>query len=139
MIIYLQDTIKMFKELDSATLEAIRISIFVLIVLDVIGIYWFFGLKRIAIAILMVSMLALVLVLLLERRKQKPMAKQFNSNEKQIKELEEKLKKLKKENNDSEDSDYDDENDGDDDLEFALPSAEEYNKRLEKSYGSMGF
>lgn len=154
MIIYFKETLESLKKLDLKTLETIKLGIFIFIVINVIGIYWFFQLKKIAIAILMVTMFALVIILLLERRKQEPMGKTQDEikelqnriarlkKQEEIEELEKKVDKLKKDNKEKstkKDEGYDYDDDSDEDSGFSLPSAEEYNKKLEKSYGSMGF
>jgi len=128
MIGELKEVVKKAKELDTESLEAIKYSIFVFIVADLFGVFWYFKLKKLGMALLIVFMILLTLILILERRKREEMdedkKKRKEEIKKELKELEEEEKK-------------DDKKDDDEDTGFlgsmGLPNAEEFNKRIEKA------
>jgi len=143
MIDKLKAIIKQAKALKEKDLEAIRYSLFFLIVVDLFGIYWFLEAKKLGIALLMVIIMFLVVILMLERNlplknKSKGGGK-MGKNDEEIKELEDKVKELKKDNKDSgEVEDPEETSQGLNmglDFDLGLPSSEEYNKRIEKALG----
>ena len=122
--------IRKAKGLNLETLEAIKYSLFVLIALDLFGLFWYLDQKKLGSALLLVCMACLVIVMLLERRK---FINMDYDKKKRKEKLEKELRELEKEEK-SEKEDKKDEKPG---LfgDLGLPSSEEYNKRVEESLG----
>lgn len=120
----------MFKVIDNMSLEnlsSMRSMMFLIVLADVFGIYWYLELKRLGIALLIVSMVFLSIILIAERRK---MVKKMDEQEEKL--FEKKEKPDDKPKKDKKEDDDDEEPEG---MNFGLPDAKEYNKRLEKAIG----
>ena len=149
MLVYIKNTIKMMQELDADTLQVLKYSLIGLIVVDIFGFWWYFNLKKLGTALLLVFMGCLTIILLLERRLPENMAKrEVEINGVKYVEKEEKPKKAKKKVIEIEGVKYiqkeEDENKPEEKEKkegmfdnLGLPSSEEYNKRVEESFGSI--
>jgi len=102
----LNNVITKFKTMDRVNLESFKYFTFFIIVANMIGLYWYLQWKKFSIALLFVSMIFLTILLLLERK------------------LPEEIKQKKISKKDE--SDNEEEEEG-----LGLPSAEDYNERLE--------
>jgi len=122
-----KEVIERAKKLDLKTLEAFKILIFIFIGLDLFGLWWYLEVKTLAGALLIVSIIALAIILFLERRLQNKMVEDEETSEEEDKKEEPKDKEEK-------DSGY-----GFNIPDLGLPSAEEYDKRLQKAIGFQGF
>ena len=140
----------MLKKIDFETLQYIKWFIFGVLVVDIIGLYWYLRWFKLAYAVLMVCMIALFTVLMLERGKDKIMGKakdKIHELEEQIKdlrkddeieEMQEKIDKMKEQRNKKGKKENDKEDSNNDDSDFGLPDPDEYNERLNKSYNTFG-
>lgn len=138
-----------FKKNRQKELQGYKYVVLGLIGIDLAGVYWYLQWKSGGIAILLVLIGILVYILLHERRLEDKMV--FEDNDENYEEGED----------DYEDEGYDDDeyedrplkkvkkpiakprveqesNDNEDDMGFELPSADEYNKRMEKAFGTFG-
>jgi len=98
-----------------------------LIVTDMFGIYYYLGLKRIGLALMVVFMMGLAILLLLEKNlPQQKLNTQLNKKKGEST-MPEEEKKPTEEEQPEEDSGFGD-------FDTGLPSADEYNKRLEKAF-----
>lgn len=73
MIQRFRNTIEYFKSLSKEDLEAYRYLLIILIVADMIGVYWYFQWKRLGLALLIVLIMFFALILFAEnseRRKE---------------------------------------------------------------------
>jgi len=119
-------TISNIKGLEKDTLEGIKYTLFFFIVIDIFAFYWWMNWKQFGIAGLMVCIVALVVILLLERRlpmgekKEEPKEEAKEEPKEEKKESEEKPKEESK---------------GFMSMDLGLPSADEFNDRLEKAIG----
>jgi len=68
MIDRLKNLVRKAKSLDKEELEVLRYFVFGVILVNIFGIYWYFGLKRLGMAFLMVALVFLGIIILLERR-----------------------------------------------------------------------
>jgi hypothetical protein len=140
MIQSVKNTIHNLKQLDLETLNTLKIMMFVFIVVDMVGVYWYLELKKLAVALLIVLMGCLTIILLLERRKQ-PIEKMSKKKKKdgnrkeRIEQLQEKLNKLKQKEDIQEKDTEEIEEQG----MFGLPDPDEYEKRAQKALGSWDF
>jgi len=114
----LKNIIEKAKEMSAKDLEAWRYSIMFLVVVDMFGVFWYLGLKRLGIAIMIFLVLALAVILLLERRLP------TQENQKEAKMSEEKPEEKKKEEEEEKEEDS---------FGLGLPDPEEYQKRLKKA------
>ena len=129
---------KMLESWDQKRLETYKNSLFFVIVVDLFGIYHFLGLKQLGMAIMIVSMALLGLILYLlqkfpkkrtnERRKPKKMNEEEEKTERNL-DIGMNEDKSKEEPKEKEKSF----------LEFdtGLGSSEDYNKRMEKAFGTV--
>ena len=121
-------------------LHIYRYMLFLLVGVDLVGVFWYLQWKSWGMAILMVLIGCLVYILLLERRLEEKMVFDDEESEdyeeeegedyeedddEEDKPLKKKVKKVRKKSSSN-------------DMEFELPSAEDYNKRMEKALGSFG-
>ena len=106
-----KNIIEKAKSLSEKDLESLRYLMFVLVVADLVGVFWYLGLKKLGIAILICLILFLTIILLLERNL--PIKK----NQKEVKMPEETKEQEIEET----------------DLDIGLPSAEEYSKNLREA------
>ena len=99
---------------------------FFLIIVDLFGVFWYFGLEKLGTATLLILMSLLALKLFIERR-----------DDNMTEEEKEEEEKVKKEEKKSESSDKDQEDGETKDIfgDLGLPDSEEYNRRLEKALG----
>jgi len=132
MINRLNKTVRLIKGWDKETLESLRYALLVIIGVDLFGIIWYLKLKTLGIAIMLVAMIWLVIILSVERRLPDKMCEE---------------KQNKKHEPDDEEPEEDlgifegmdlglGTNESNEESESSLPSAEEYNKRLENALGS---
>ena len=126
MLSRIKNTIKTIKAWDRETLEVVRYTMFILIVGDIFGIYWYLGLKQLGIALLMVFVVILTFILILERGKE---VKKMPEEKTEEKPKEEEKKEEKKPEEEVK-KDYED-----DELRLEIPDSEEYNKRLGEAIG----
>jgi len=128
-----KNVIEKARKLDAKSLEAIRIGIFVVIVADIFGLWWFLGVKKLAMALLIFLIIGLVIVLLLERKlPPKPIKK--------IKK-EEKPKMEEKPTQEEEYKDLTPEQPVEDEgmfgnMDLGIPNAEEFQERAERALGT---
>lgn len=126
-----QNLIDHIKSMKRKELESWKYLIFVVIFIDVFGVYWFLKLKGLTIALLLVAIGFLVFILIMESKlpPEPPNPKEINNkpNEKGGKN---KMDENKEENLSEEESKEDSGEWG-----LGLPDSEEYNKRLEKALG----
>jgi len=111
----IKTTIENIKSFDLETLKTIRYCIFVLLVIDLVGIYWYLNLKSLGMAMMIVLCIGIAIILILEQSKMKGGNKMENNDE---------------EKEDKEESKPEDDSFG---FDLGLPNSEEYNKRLEKA------
>lgn len=129
----LKNTMTWFNSLDRNTLSYARYGLFVVIVGDLIGLWYFLRLKALSMAIMMVSMGLLALILLredklIEEERNTRFLKGGKNNGKQ----KEEVKKIKKKEEVTSISDFLNST-----LEQAgLPDSDEYQKRLGKVLGA---
>jgi len=126
MVINIKGAIDNLKSLPYETLENYKYIIIVFLVADLFGIYWYFNLKKLGIALMIVCLIALGVILFLERDK-KPIV-QNNTNPPAEKP---KLIINPKPPEEPEFVEYQEPSPED----FGLPDPDEYNKRLEKAIG----
>jgi len=145
----INNIIRKAKGLDQETLVALKYMIFIFVVADLFGIYWYFNLKKLGSAFLMVLIVALAIILILERRysdnKMGQNQDKINDLKKQVKDLEEKeekeekIKKLEDEINKLKGESVDNDNYRDDSslgFDLGIGSSEEFNKRTQKALGA---
>ena len=125
MLDRIKTTIRTIKAWDRETLEVVRYIMFVLIVGDIFGIYWYLGLKQLGVALLMVFVVILTFILILERGKEVKKMPEQTTEEKPKEEVKKEEKKEEKEEKEEED----------DGLRLEIPDSEEYNKRLGEAIG----
>jgi len=118
----IQEIIKKAKALDLKSLEALKYTLFVFVVADLFGVYWYLNIKKLGIALLMVMIVALSVILILERR----LNDKMEENKTEEKEEEKKEEKEEKEESKEESS-----------FDLGLPSAEEYQKKTEEAFGTL--
>lgn len=105
-----------FESMSYEAVSSYRYLFMILIGADILGVYWYLGWKTVGIAFLIAFISFFVIFTVLEKRK---MPEEEKTEEKKE---EEKKEKPKEEENDSE-------------FGFEIPSAEDYNERLEKAIG----
>ena len=122
-----------FKKNDAKTIQTYKYMVLGLIVVDMIGVYWFLQWKSGGIAFFIVLMGDLTYILLHERRLQDNMVfdeeddeDSDDDGEEEVKEKPKPKPKKKPESNQSEE------------VDFELPTSEEYNKRMDKAFGTFG-
>ena len=114
MIMPLKGTIGWLKELDSETLEYLRYSVIGVIIADLLGIIWYFQLRKLGMVIFLSSLIFLTIILALERRKN----------------MEEETEEDKEEEETEEDKGFGN-------LDFGIPDSKEFNKRMDKALGTI--
>jgi len=116
------------KSLDENKLLGYQNAIFFVVIADLIGIYYFLGLKSLGTAILIVSLVALALILWLIRE----LPEEKRKRRRKPKKMEEKTEKPEKK---EEEEEFEEETE----IKFnlGLPNAEEYNKRAEAALGTL--
>lgn len=129
------------RKLDAKSLEAIRYAIIGFLLLDLFGIYWYLELKKLGMALLMVSIVLMFAVILLESNLPRSRREVKNKMEQELE-----PKKPEEENQSSDSEDKEEKKDKkeekpeeDEEPEqssilgegMGLPDAEEYNKRME--------
>jgi len=120
---------RMFSEMSLENLRAWRMTLVFLIVMDILGVYWFLKLKTISIAIFFIICFFLTIILFFERGKDEQMSEE---KLKEIKETEDKLAKLKEENKSEEkDSEEDKDESMLGDFKFGMPTQEGIKEALE--------
>jgi len=135
MIERLKRTIKTFKEMDHYTLQAWQFFLFGVIVLDLVGLWWWAGLKTLAGGILIVCVIGLGIFFALDRKFNVP-------EEEKPTERRSKKKKMAEDEETKEESKEESQEEPEKaetsmlDIDFGLPDADEYNKRLKKAVGS---
>jgi len=122
-----KNSIEKIQTLELKTLEGIKYFLFGVIVVDLFGIYWYFELKKLGIALLMVTIVCLSLILILEKRRY---TLKMDSKQEKIKQLKEELKELEQEEEPEENKEQ---KNG---FDMGLPDSDEYNKRLKNAFGS---
>ena len=134
MIVYLKDTLKTLQELNYATIKAIKFGVFGVIIADVIGIYWYLGFKKFAIAFLFVLLIILSGILLLERREIQPMENNNETErERRIRKLQEELNELK----DNKKEKKKEKSNNDNSFMDGLMDFDDYNERMDKAFGTL--
>jgi len=119
---------KKLKELDEKTLLSYQNTIFFIVIADLIGIYYFLGLKSLGTAILIVSLVALGLILWLTRE----LPEEKRNKRRKPKKMEEKEEKTEK----PEEKEEEVEEESSVKFNLGLPNAEDYNKRAEAALGT---
>ena len=114
MINKIKDLIQTIKEMDLKTIEAYKYSLIFLLTLDLFGIYYYLGLKKLGISLMLVCIGFLSLFLILERNKKEEENMNILDNE-QPSEPEDKKKK------------DDEEDDG---FHFSMPTEESIKRAL---------
>jgi len=92
-----KNLIEKARKLDRKSLEAIRFAFFGAIVVNLFGIYWYLGLKKLGIALLVVLIMGLTLVLLLERGLPQPPQKPIKKTKKEDKKMTEESQEVEQE------------------------------------------
>lgn len=122
-------------------LDTYKNLVFFIVLIDVVGVFWFLKYKSLGIAILLVLMGVLVYILIIERRVKNKMV--YDEED------------VEEDTEDENDDEYDDEEEDNrplkkskkkkvesstssNEMDFQLPSSEEYNKRVEKAFGTIG-
>ncbi len=148
----LKNIIDMFKRMTLQEIQMYKYTLMALLVVDLIGIYWYFQLKALGIALMLVIMGFLAVFLFLEKNVKGGRGNMTNNENKQEtsediqKEIEslEKKKKLKtlskkrdilKEDIDGEEEYKDLTPEPDEDNSFSLPNAKEFDERARKALG----
>lgn len=111
---------------DNWTLEFVenmKFAIIGILVADLLGLYWYLKMKKLAIAILIVCIVFMALALYLERRKLDNMEELEEKPEKETKEEKKEEKKDKKEEKKEK---------KDDNLDFGFGDPEGYQERVQK-------
>jgi len=117
------------KSLDENKLLGYQNAIFFIVIADLIGIYYFLGLKQLGTAILIVSLVALALILWLIRE----LPEEKRKRRRKPKKMEEKTEKPEKKVEEKEEVE---EEESEVDFSLGLPNAEDYNKRAAAALGS---
>lgn len=112
----------------------VRNTLITLICIDIFGIYWYLGWKQVGVGIMVLLMILFTAVIIAARRKDDEMDEK---KKEKIRKLEKELKDLKGEDEDEESEEKEEKKEKKDSgMDFGLPSAEEYNKNMEKAFGS---
>ena len=119
------------KSLDENKLLGYQNAIFFIVIADLIGIYYFLGLKQLGTAILIVSLVALALILWLLRE----LPEEKRKRRRKPKKMEQKEEKTEKPEKKVEEEEEEDEEPAVD-FSLGLPNAEDYNKRAAAALGS---
>ena len=126
------------QSMNEKDLAAWRYLIMFVIVADLFGVYWYFELKKLGMAILIVSIIFLVIILLLERglpekekEESKEIKKGMSSMGTDINQYIKNPKEQKPEQENQQSNFMDFGN-------LGLPNSEEYNKRLKNAMGDFG-
>jgi len=124
----LTKTLNNLENTDPKVLSSVRNLLFVSFFVEMFFIYWFLEWKRLSLALFIVSIISLVIVLLIERRQGNKMMDELDiMGGETEEETEEETKEDVKESKDDEESGFG--------FDTGLPSAEEYEKRMEKAIG----
>ncbi len=133
-----KNLIEKSRGLDEKSLEAIRYFLMGMIILDLFGIYWYLELKKLGGALLIVIIFLLAIVMFLESnlpQRSRREVKKMNEQELEPKKPEEETKKEEKKKESKDDKDKDEETEEAEAPNIlgegmGLPSAEEYEKRI---------
>jgi hypothetical protein len=129
----LTNFIEKAKGLNRKQLETYRYSLFFIIIVDLIGIYYFLHLKKVGIVIMFVSLVALGFIMFLESKlpkekvETKPDIQNKKEEVKKMNEMNETKESVQEEENESEDFGFG--------LGLGLPDADEFRKRAEQALG----
>lgn len=156
MLKRLSDTWKNLTEMQPQTIAGLRNILFILIIADIFGVYWYLRQKKLAFSLMIVIMIFLTIVLIIERRQNNKMEQEIFGNplEGELEEIEEEVeeeeteepaekeekkpkkevKKIKKKESKEPKEETQEDNSG---FGMGLPSSEEYNKRMEDAYGTI--
>ena len=110
------------------TLDGIKGTLFMVLIVDIFGIVWYLKLKSLGISIMIVILMLLIFIFILERRIDDKM---IDEEPTKIDKEEDKGKEKKKEDKKEEDKD-EKESEG---FDIELPDADEYQKRLDEAIG----
>ena len=147
----LRNVISMFKRMTRQEIEIYKYVIIGLLVFDLIGIYWYWNLKSLGTACMIVIIAFLAVFLFLERNlkggnnmaNQTPEEVQKEieelENKKKLKDLNDKKEKLKKELGEEEYKDLTPKEDSNSGMDFGLPDADTFHKRASKALGADQF
>jgi hypothetical protein len=121
----LTNFIEKAKKLSKKQLETYKYSLFFVITVDLIGIYYFLHLKKVGIVIMFVSLVALGFIMFLESK----LPKEKVETKPDIQNKKEEVKKM----NETNESVQEEENESDFGFDFGLPNADEFRKRAEQA------
>ena len=111
----IKELIKKVNESDLKTLESYRMILFIVVVVDVLLVYWYLNLKQVGIALLLVSLALLGWIVYLIGNKEPKSPKPMQTKEKTVPE-------------DKQESFLD---------SIGFPDSVEYNKRVERALGTI--
>lgn len=152
----LKNIIKMFKSMSSEEVQVYKYLLMVLLIFDLVGLYWYLNLKALGIACMLVIMGFIAVFLLLEKQmkgggnkmtEEKQTAQQIIDEikkldkEKELKSLNDKRDKLRKELGKEEYVDLTPKEDKETGLglDMGLPDADTYQERANKALGADQF
>ena len=130
----IKNIIEKAKEFDYETLEIFKYLCFGLIVVDLFGIYYYMGWKQLGGAILIVTISFLAVILVLMRSKEPKKKKEVKNMEKteNKSKKEKRIDSLKKELKNLEEPE-EEKKEEEKESDLGIPSAKEYNKRMEEA------
>ena len=141
----LMNIIEMFKKMSPEEIQIYKYLLMVLLIFDLVGVYWYFNLKSLGVALMLVIMAFLAVFLFLERELEggdiKMDEKERENLENQLKEIDKKKKEIEAKLGQEEylDLGKDKEEDTGLGLDMGLPNAEEFQKRASKALGADDF
>jgi len=136
MIERIKEVNRKFKKMDLETINAYITGLFFIVVVDVIGIWYFLELKKVAMAILIVSMGVLTILLINKSKKEVKMLEEQEEQEEEEETEEEEEEKPKKVKKTKKKSKPEKEEGGFMSGGFMMPGlldSDEYNKRFEEA------
>lgn len=131
-----KNIIERAKELDAKSLEAMRYFLMGFLMLDLFGVYWYFELKKLGMALLIVVVFLMLIVIILEGNLSRKSRKEVDEMGEQEQELEPKKSNGEGKVEEPEDKKKDEEETEEPNIlgeGMGLPNAEEYNERMEKA------
>jgi len=133
----MKNPLSVFKDMDLKTLKSYKVLLFMVVIGDIFGVYWYFELKKLGMAILIVSLVLLGIIVFFEREKTPIKARKPIERRLQTKMTEE-TKKEEKEKESEEDKDEEEEKEEDpldmgniqEEMAKAIPSGEDMRKQV---------
>jgi len=129
-----KNTVDWVKSWELETLKSLRTTFFFIIVIDLFGVYWYWGLESLGTAIMVFCIVGLSLVLLLEKFKYDSMPIESKGGTKQMEE--ETAQEVIDKSDKPKKAEKKEESGFGLDMDLGLPNSEDYNKRMEDALGS---